>query len=58
VHDLRHTWATWHYAEHRDLIRLQRLGGWKTLSMVTRYAHQSSDADRESINAPAGFGDP
>lgn len=51
VHDLRHTWATWHYAEHRDLIRLQRLGGWKTLSMVTRYAHQSSDADRESINA-------
>ncbi len=39
VHDCRHTWATWHYAENRDLLALQRLGGWKTLAMVTRYAH-------------------
>jgi integrase len=38
-HDLRHTWATWHYATNRDLLALQRLGGWKTLAMVTRYAH-------------------
>jgi integrase len=38
-HDCRHTWATWHYAKNRDLLALQRLGGWKTLSMVTRYAH-------------------
>ena len=30
VHDCRHTWASWHYREHRDLIALQRLGGWKT----------------------------
>ena len=39
VHDCRHTWATWHYAKNRDLLALQRLGGWKTLTMVTRYAH-------------------
>jgi integrase len=39
VHDCRHTWATWHYAKNRDLLALQKLGGWKTLSMVTRYAH-------------------
>ena len=39
VHDCRHTWATWHYAKNRDLLALQRLGGWKTLAMVTRYAH-------------------
>jgi len=51
VHDCRHTWASWHYREHRDLIALQRLGGWKTLSMVTRYAHQNSETDRDSINA-------
>ena len=38
-HDCRHTWATWHYATNRDLIALQRLGGWKSLSMVMRYAH-------------------
>jgi integrase len=38
-HDCRHTWATWHYAKNRDLLALQRLGGWKTLAMVTRYAH-------------------
>jgi integrase len=38
-HDCRHTWATWHYVKNRDLLALQRLGGWKTLAMVTRYAH-------------------
>ena len=38
-HDCRHTWATWHYAVNRDLFALQRLGGWKTLAMVNRYAH-------------------
>jgi len=56
VHDLRHTFATWHYREHRDLIALQRLGGWKTLSMVTRYAHQSSAIDRDAINALPNLG--
>ena len=25
--------------QNRDLLALQRLGGWKTLAMVTRYAH-------------------
>lgn len=38
-HDCRHTWATWHYQANRDLGALQKLGGWKTLSMVLRYAH-------------------
>jgi integrase len=38
-HDLRHTWATWHYAAHRDLLRLQAAGGWTGLGLVTRYAH-------------------
>jgi integrase len=36
-HTLRHTWATWEYAAHRDIYRLMRLGGWKTVSMVQRY---------------------
>ena len=38
-HDCRHTWATWHYAANRDLVALMRLGGWKSMSMVLRYAH-------------------
>ncbi len=38
-HDCRHTWATWHYKINRDLIALQKLGGWKTERMVLRYAH-------------------
>ena len=38
-HDCRHTWATWHYAANHDLGSLQRLGGWKSVSMVMRYTH-------------------
>ena len=38
-HDLRHTWATWHRQQGTPTHELQRLGGWKTLSMVERYAH-------------------
>jgi integrase len=38
-HDLRHTWASWHYALHRDAIRLQAEGGWSSITLVTRYAH-------------------
>ncbi|MDF7673508.1 tyrosine-type recombinase/integrase [Acetobacteraceae bacterium ESL0709] len=37
-HDLRHTWATWHYCLHRDLLRLKDEGGWETINIVTRYA--------------------
>ena len=51
VHDCRHTWATWHYAAHHDLISLQKLGGWRSPAMVTRYAHANSDNDLAGINA-------
>lgn len=39
VHDLRHTWASWHIQAGTPIPVLQKLGGWKTLSMVMRYAH-------------------
>jgi len=51
VHDCRHTFATWHFAEHRNLIALKELGGWKQISMVQRYAHVNSKTYLESINA-------
>lgn len=42
-HDCRHTWATWHYAANRDLAGLMKLGGWRTVQMVLRYAHVNVD---------------
>lgn len=38
-HDLRHTWASWHYAAHRDLLLLKQDGGWSSVTLVERYAH-------------------
>ncbi|WP_232019201.1 tyrosine-type recombinase/integrase [Sulfuritortus calidifontis] len=42
-HDLRHTWATWHRQAGTPTHELQRLGGWRTASMVERYAHHAPD---------------
>jgi integrase len=53
-HGCRHTWATWHYRENRDLTALQRLGGWKTLSMVMRYAHSNVEEHAHTIDRLPG----
>lgn len=37
-HHARHSWASWHYAAHRDLLRLRTDGGWRTVAMCERYA--------------------
>lgn len=50
-HDCRHTWATWLYAEHRDLLMLKTLGGWKTERMVFRYAHVNTSQHTMAIAA-------
>lgn len=42
-HLFRHTWATWAYACTRDMTYLMSQGGWKTASMVMRYAHVGTD---------------
>lgn len=42
-HDLRHTWATWQRQAGTPTHELQRLGAWKTASMVERYAHVAPD---------------
>lgn len=49
-HDCRHTWATWHYRANRDLGALQKLGGWKSLPMVMRYAHTNVSEHANSID--------
>ena len=38
-HGLRHTWASWHYAIHKDLLKLKQDGGWSSVELVERYAH-------------------
>jgi integrase len=44
LHDLRHTWASAHYAMHRDPIRLMKDGGWSQIAMVQRYVHLMPEA--------------
>ncbi len=38
-HITRHTWATWHYQQNRNLGALMELGGWRSVQMVMRYTH-------------------
>ena len=45
-HDLRHTWATRLVQAGVDLYTVQKLGRWKTVSMMTRYAHHYSESLR------------
>ncbi len=55
-HDLRHKWATRHIEAGTDLLALKELGGWKTLEMVQRYAHPSSEylaAQAKNIDGPS-----
>lgn len=42
-HLFRHTWATWAYACTRDMTFLMQHAGWKSATMVMRYAHPASD---------------
>lgn len=42
-HDLRHTWASWAVMSGVTLPELQKLGGWKTPTMMMKYAHLSPE---------------
>jgi integrase len=48
-HDLRHTFASRLAMEGVDLYTIQRAGGWKTATMVQRYAHLSPDHMRAAV---------
>ncbi len=45
-HDLRHTWATRLVQNGVDLYTVQKLGRWRTIAMVMRYAHHSPESLR------------
>jgi integrase len=54
-HDLRHTWATWYYAVHKDLLALKEAGGWSSVTLVERYAHLMKSGYEDDINAFLGI---
>jgi len=48
-HGNRHTFASRLVMAGVDLLSVQKLGGWKTLSMVQRYAHLAPDHLRAAV---------
>jgi integrase len=48
-HDLRHTFATRLVQGGVDIYTVQKLGRWKTISMVMRYAHHYPESLRSGI---------
>ena len=50
-HDLRHTFATRLIHAGVDLYVVQRLGRWRSISMVMRYAHHSVESLRTGMEA-------
>jgi len=54
-HDARHSWASWHYALHRDLLALKVEGAWSTIALVERYAHLMPHGHEDAIRAFWGY---
>ena len=50
-HDLRHIWASWHYAVNRDLLALKVEGGGSSVALVERYAHLMPGGQEAEIRA-------
>lgn len=50
-HVLRHTWATWYYAQTRDFGGLMDLGGWAKADMANRYRKIAPDDLAERLLA-------
>ena len=48
-HDLRHTWCSRMCELGIDEATIMELGGWKTRSMINRYAHPSMQHKREAL---------
>jgi integrase len=55
-HDLRHTFAAWAVQEGVSLPELMELGGWKSHTMVMRYAHLSPDHLAKAAERIARYG--
>jgi integrase len=54
-HTCRHSWASWHYALHRDPLRLKQDGGWASVALVERYAHLLPAGLEDDVKRFLGF---
>lgn len=50
VHDLLHTWTSWHVQAGTPLYILKYLGGWETLEIVYKYTHLDDDHMLSFVN--------
>jgi integrase len=57
-HDLRHTFATRLAQNGVDLYKIQKLGRWKNVTMVQRYAHHYPESLRPAIEMIDGLQKP
>jgi Phage integrase family len=57
-HDLRHTFATRLVQNGVDFYRVQKLGRWKNVTMVQRYAHHYPESLRAAIEMIDGVKKP
>jgi integrase len=48
-HDLRHTFASYMRMAGMDIMSIKEIGGWKTLQMVARYSHISTERKRAEM---------
>ncbi|MBV1880298.1 MAG: site-specific integrase [Pseudomonadales bacterium] len=48
IHDVRHTWASWHVMNGTSLNELMELGGWSSYDMVLKYEPLSATHLSES----------
>jgi integrase len=51
AHVCRHTWATWHYAQHQDVLRLKQEGGWASGEYERYTKLASDDLAQEAVDA-------
>jgi integrase len=56
LHVVRHSWASWHYAKHKDLKRLAADGAWDSVEMADRYSHLAPQGMVAEIDAFWGVG--
>lgn len=56
-HVCRHTFASWHYALHRDLLALKEAGRWASVELVERYAHLMPSGQEDAIRRWWGLGE-
>lgn len=51
AHVLRHSWATWFYADTKDYLKLRSMGGWRSDKMAEVYTHLATRGLSQRLRA-------